>query len=599
LSNRKNREKKYYYEYRKYFALLSALLSAYSATAEFSCWAERLGYPCCSANNQKIYAHDNDGDWGYNWKTNEWCGISKYDERTNDEVCWSEQLGYPCCQGCTVFETDADGSWGYESNHWCGIQSYCKETGATEPEVNPNEYPTDIFKVEDERIYNFDESYVFDGSQATNVTFNKDGSVTYIASAAGSGGGVVFYIKKDKSVINLSNYDSVDIELVYSPVNGKWNPEAKAPSFGFRVYSRDATGFWSGFEDVEYFGEESGKYYGTLTKNVKFTDEIKAKIIENCSYDDMIGFTLKFNAYETGNDDLDELKVQIKKVQFNKIEGTPEDKFTDDGLTEEQRGSVEHVEYESHDYVTGDETEVYNKPAWVYLPAGYDANDKDTKYPLVILMHGYGMTEDSWGLTDKSSGGRIKSMMDRGMAKSKDEEDYVEKFILVVPTGLASKDYRNNNDYNYTDPWYAFGGELRNDLIPFMRSKYNIKDGRENVAMAGLSMGAEETLNLGIGECLDLISYFGAFSFPFGETMIEKAEKAFPDKSLTIKTLYTICGDNDSIAYDKYGDAVEKMSKWDRVEDGKFKSEIYVGGTHDFPVWFRGFEHFIPLLFKN
>ena len=30
--------------------------------------------------------------------------------------------------------------------------------------------------------------------------------------------------------------------------------------------------------------------------------------------------------------------------------------------------------------------------------------------------------------------------------------------------------------------------------------------------MAGLSMGGMQTINIGICECLDLISYFGAFS---------------------------------------------------------------------------------------
>ncbi|KAL6633009.1 alpha/beta-hydrolase [Neocallimastix californiae] len=590
------------------FKILATLLSAYSAAAELTCWAESLGYPCCTGKNPIVYEHDSNGDWGYNWKTNEWCGISTYEDRVNDEVCWSDALGYPCCHGCTVYETDADGSWGYESNQWCGIQSYCQEKGAEvptpEPEPEPttspsiSEYPTDIFTVGDEKIYDFDESSIFDGSQATDITFNKDGSVTYVANAAGSGGGIVFYIKKDKSVINLSNYDSVDIELVFSPVNGKWNADAKAPSFGFRVYSRDATGFWSGFEDVEYFGEESGKYYGTLVKNVKLTDEIKAKIIENCTYDDIIGFTLKFNAYQTGNNDNDELKVQIKKVKFNKIEGTPEDKFTDDGLSDSDRGTVKHIEYPTHDYVTNDESDVYNKPAWVYLPAGYDPEDKDTKYPLFILLHGFGQTENNWGLTDQGSGGKIKGMMDRGMAKPKDEEGSVEKFILVIPTGMASKDFRNNNDADYTDPWYKFGGELRNDIIPYMRANFNIKEGRENVALAGLSMGGFQTLYIGIGECLDLISYFGAFSHRFDYGMLEKAEENFPDKSLTIKGLYTICGDADERVYKVYPDAVKAFSEWDRIEDGKFKTEVYPGGTHDFPVWYRGFEHIIPLLFK-
>ena len=42
-------------------------------------------------------------------------------------VCWSEALGYPCCDDCTVYYTDEDGEWGYDfiNNEWCGIKPSC------------------------------------------------------------------------------------------------------------------------------------------------------------------------------------------------------------------------------------------------------------------------------------------------------------------------------------------------------------------------------------------------------------------------------------------------------------------------------------------
>ncbi|ORX77409.1 hypothetical protein BCR32DRAFT_223424, partial [Anaeromyces robustus] len=93
---------------------------------ESKCLAEKIGYPCCKEGNTKVYAHDANGDWGYDFKAKEWCGITPYDGRIDDEVCWSEPLGYPCCKkSCIVYEIDNDGKWGYEDNTWCGIQSYC------------------------------------------------------------------------------------------------------------------------------------------------------------------------------------------------------------------------------------------------------------------------------------------------------------------------------------------------------------------------------------------------------------------------------------------------------------------------------------------
>ena len=465
---------------------------------------------------------------------------------------------------------------------------------AEEEELPAKEYPTDIFTVADEKIADFTADSVWDGSQAVgDITFNDDGTVTHILSAKYSGGGVVFYINKDKSVINVSNYDSIDVELVCSPVTGHWDPKAKAPSFGFRLYTPEATGFWSGFEDIEYFGFDGDQEYGTITKTIDIKKEWVNNYKDSCDNDDIMGFAFKFNAYQTGNNENnDQLKVQIKKVQFNKKPGTPADQRTDDGLTDADRGTVQRISYPSHDYSTGDTTG-YNKPAWVYLPAGYDP-ESDEEYPLFILMHGFGQNQDTWGLTNIGTGGKIKGYMDRGMFSGN-----VEKFILVVPTGVANESYANGTGNDFGG-YNVFGGELRNDLIPYMRANYKIKEGRDNVAMAGLSMGGGQTFNIGIGECLDLISYFGAFSaatFGSASDYVKMVDEKPEFEGLKIHQLYMINGDADAtISMDSFNSYVEAMEAWDRVE--KFDSEVYPGGTHDFPVWYRGFKHLIPLLFK-
>lgn len=437
----------------------------------------------------------------------------------------------------------------------------------------------------------FSDKTIFDGSQATDITFNKNGSVTYNTDAIGSGRGVVFYINKDKSVINISNYDSIDIELECHAIEGSWNKGARSPGFGFRLYTPEATGFWSGFEDIEYFGLDSGTG-GTIKKNIKITDEWVAKYVDSCDNDDIMGFALKFNAYQTGNDESDRLNVTIKKVTFNKKPGTPKDKKTSDGLTDKDRGSVVKINYPTQDYAAKDGN-TYEKPAWVYLPAGYNANDKDTKYPVLVLMHGYGQNWDTWGLTDQGTGGKIKGYMDRGMFAGD-----VEKFILVVPTGVASANWSNGSGTDVAG-FNAFGGELRNDLIPYIEANFNVRTDRDGRAMAGLSMGGGQTFNIGIGECLDMFSYFGAFSaatFVSSSEYVAGVEVKSDLKDFEIHELYMICGDNDTLVWASFPDYTNAMKNWNRVQ--KFDSEVYPGGTHDFPVWYRGFKHLIPLLFK-
>ncbi|OUM60624.1 Non-catalytic module family DOC2, partial [Piromyces sp. E2] len=96
---------------------------ANSSDFSLRCWSELIGYPCCSSNETTIYAHDDYGDWGYDFHKKEWCGLTLYKKSSsiNDNICWSEEFGYPCCIGCSVYEKDSNGAWGYEFNQWCGI----------------------------------------------------------------------------------------------------------------------------------------------------------------------------------------------------------------------------------------------------------------------------------------------------------------------------------------------------------------------------------------------------------------------------------------------------------------------------------------------
>ena len=56
------------------------------------------------------------------------------------------------------------------------------------------------------------------------------------------------------------------------------------------------------------------------------------------------------------------------------------------------------------------------------------------------------------------------------------------------------------------------------------------------------------------------------------------------------------CGDADALVYGSFPSYVRALKNWDRVEN--FKDYTYPGGTHDFPVWFKGFKDFIYMIFK-
>lgn len=253
----------------------------------------------------------------------------------------------------------------------------------------------------------------------------------------------------------------------------------------------------------------------------------------------------------------------------------------------EQGGTVEKISYETKDYF-GEGGKI-TKHAYVYLPAGYS---KDKKYPVMYLMHGIGGSEDEWGLKNDSS--TVKRIMDNLI-----ERGEIEPFIVITPNGRAASDF-GSSDANYNS-FYKFGQELRNDLIPYMDKNYSTKADRNGRAMAGLSMGGMQTINIGICECLDIISYFGAFSAaPTSYPAAQVAAAINEGSKYPVNYFYNICGLEDNIAYASHENAAKKIPELlpDFVEGENYTWKD-VHGAHSFDVWYLGFYEFARIAFTK
>jgi enterochelin esterase-like enzyme len=259
-------------------------------------------------------------------------------------------------------------------------------------------------------------------------------------------------------------------------------------------------------------------------------------------------------------------------------------------------GTIEHIEYKSKDYF-GDGAEV-TKEANVYLPAGYS---EDKKYNVLILMHGIGGDEAEWGMTGSSS--KVKMIMDN-LSYYGD----IEGFIVVTPNGRSTANHaKEGSDYN---SFYCFGQELRNDLIPYIDSHYSTyadysEDGydlsaaRDHRAMAGLSMGGMQTINIGLNECTDLFAYFGAFSAAPTSYAASKTANNLKDSEYDIKFFYNICGTEDRVAYPSASAAAKTLPALsDKFTDGENYMWQELPGAHDFHIWYLGFYNFAQLAFK-
>ena len=261
-----------------------------------------------------------------------------------------------------------------------------------------------------------------------------------------------------------------------------------------------------------------------------------------------------------------------------------EDVIPENYLSERENGGrIERISYPSKDYY-GDGADV-EKPALVYLPADYSP---DVPCDVLVLCHGVGGTEAEWSA---SPGNRFKAIADSVFA-----EGDVKNLIIVMPNGRSTADYANV-DFSNMYAFYPFGQELRNDLIPYIDAHYCTYGDREHRSMAGLSMGGMQTINIGLCECLDLFSAFGAFSAaPTSYTSAQIAEKlkAFPE-DLSVRYFYNVCGTEDTIAYASASAAAKNRPADSRLRDDNWCWQER-SGVHSFDIWNLGLYNFLKLL---
>ena len=145
----------------------------------------------------------------------------------------------------------------------------------------------------------------------------------------------------------------------------------------------------------------------------------------------------------------------------------------------------------------------------VYTPPGYE-NGKD-KYPVFYLLHGAGDNDDAW-----TSVGRAGFVFDNLIATKK-----AKPMIVVMPAGHTQNTTGGGGAgrgagatpvaANVAPPPDEFTQDFETDLMPYAESHYRIITDRAHRAIAGLSMGGSQTLNIAIPH-LDKFAYIGVFS---------------------------------------------------------------------------------------
>lgn len=144
--------------------------------------------------------------------------------------------------------------------------------------------------------------------------------------------------------------------------------------------------------------------------------------------------------------------------------------------------------------------------AQVYTPPDYDKSPAK-RYPVLYLQHGSGENETSW-----VKQGRLSFILDNLIAAKSAVPMIVvmENGMVATKPGAAPPEApgagrggpRGNS---------AFEEVVIDDLIPMIDATYRTMATREQRAIAGLSMGAGQAMQIGLGH-LDQFTYIGSFS---------------------------------------------------------------------------------------
>ncbi len=246
-------------------------------------------------------------------------------------------------------------------------------------------------------------------------------------------------------------------------------------------------------------------------------------------------------------------------------------------------GALEEVKYYS-------QTAEQDRLAKVLLPANYD---KEKKYPVLYLLHGIGGDENEW------FGGAPNEILSNLTSEGKLPETIVvfanervrHKDVVKAPDPFSIEHFREFN---------AFLDDFKTSLSPEIEKRYSIKPGRENHAVAGLSMGGRNALYVGLS-LIDRFGYIGAFEpapgvlpYPAEPGLFTKETLTVPDQYKDTTFVLVSKGTRDNVVGDNpktYADVL--------AENGVDPHFVQLEGGHDFKVWKESLYLFALKLFPN
>ncbi len=224
---------------------------------------------------------------------------------------------------------------------------------------------------------------------------------------------------------------------------------------------------------------------------------------------------------------------------------------------------------------------------FVYTPANY-TNDAKTRYPVLYLQHGSFEDETGW-----ASQGKANLILDNLIATKQ-----AAPMIIVMDNGYAYKPQEGN-----TRPVSVFEEVIINEVIPMIDSTFRTISAREHRAIAGLSMGANQTMRIMMNH-LDTFSHYGGFSgtanYPSADvidpvTFLDGKYKDGNSVNKQIKVFWLGLGTKEPAPFPESVGAFRAMLHKQGIKHVYYESP---NTAHEWLTWRRDLKEFASLLFK-
>jgi S-formylglutathione hydrolase len=189
-------------------------------------------------------------------------------------------------------------------------------------------------------------------------------------------------------------------------------------------------------------------------------------------------------------------------------------------------GSVERITVHGKSLEGNLNGDTADRPVVVYLPPSYRTNPA-RRYPVVYLLHGYGLQASRWMTLFRIENGANQAMAGAGGGVGTGER--AQEMILVNPDAYSLYDGSFYSKSATTGDWERF---VADELVAYIDSHYRTLARRESRGLTGHSMGGYGALRIAMKRP-------EVFSALYALSACCAMDRAEPSEAMTTAGTYT------------------------------------------------------------